>query len=115
MKFLVIVNESPWGTDLALAAYRFVSAAVESRVEVSSVFFREDGVYNALKGENSDPGTPDLADAWGELAKKSATRLLVCSSSWARRATTEHSAGFEISGLAEMMELMLDSDRVVTF
>lgn len=115
MKFLVIVNESPWGSDLALAAWRFVAAAVESRHEVPAVFFREDGVYNALAGENSDAGTPELADAWQQLARGGSSRLLLCSSSWARRMKSSRPANFEVAGLTEMMELMLASDRVVTF
>ena len=110
-----MVNESPWGSDLALAAWRFVSAAVESGREITAVFFREEGVYNAIKGGNSDPGTPCLAEAWQELAGKQGPRLLVCSSSWERRCEDYPNGNFELAGLAEMMELMLDCDRVVTF
>lgn len=115
VKFLVIVNESPWGSDLALAANRFVGAALESGVEVTAVFFREDGVYNALQGENCDAGTPDLTEAWGVLGAQSGTRLLMCSSSRARRFRAQPSSGFIESGLTDMMELMMGCDRVISF
>jgi len=115
VKLLVIVNESPWGSGLSLAAWRFVAAAVKSGVQVSAVFFREDGIYNALAGEAVDAGTPGLADAWTELAASTGVRLMVCSSSRLRRLDVEAAPPFQPSGLTEMIELMLHSDRVVTF
>ena len=115
MKFLVIVNESPWASGLALCASRFVRAANASGHGITAIFFREDGVYNALQGEQSDAGTPDLFNTWLELASTAGTRLLLCSSSRLRRMESNPSNAFAESGLAEMFELMLQSDRVVSF
>lgn len=115
VKFLVIVNESPWASGLAVCASRFVRAALASGHGITAVFFREDGVYNALQGEQSDAGTPDLFNAWLELAATAGTRLLLCSSSRLRRLESNPSKAFEESGLTEMLELMLQSDRVVSF
>lgn len=119
MNCLVIVNESPWGSGLALSAFRFARAAHEHGLEVAAVFFREDGVYNALPGRVSDAGTPDLADAWRDLARQSGARLLVCRSSADRRLrddqSTIFSAPFEVSGLTVMFELVLGCDRTVSF
>ena len=115
MKFLVIVNESPWASGLAICASRFVHAALASGHEITAIFFREDGVYNALQGELSDAGTPDLFNAWLDLASTAGTRLLLCSSSRLRRLESNPSTVFEESGLTEMFELMLQSDRVVSF
>ena len=115
MKLLVVVNESPWQTGLALLAHRFAQQAVRSGASISAVFFREDGVYNALAAEANDAGTPDLEKAWREMAIKADTRLLLCSSSRLRRFKTLPPGPFEETGLTEMVELMLLSDRVVTF
>lgn len=115
MKFLLVVNESPWGSTLSLSAWRFVKAAIDLKIHVSAVFFREDGVYNALPGEAGDAGTPDLVTAWRQLAAEAGVRLLLCSSSRLRRLDREPQSPFETSGLTEFVELMLDSDRVVTF
>ena len=115
MKFLVIVNESPWGSALALTAYRFVEASMEAGVEIAAVFFRGDGVYNAVRGEITDAGTPDLAGAWQQLAADRGMRMLLCSSSRSRRLTTHAGPGFTDSGLAELIELARNCDRVVTF
>lgn len=115
MKCLVIVNESPWGSGLALSAWRFAQAASNHGLRVVAVFFREDGVYNALAGDAVDAGTPDLAAVWCEYAGCSGARLLLCRSSAERRLQTSVEAPFETSGLTVMFELMLDCDRVVTF
>jgi sulfur relay protein TusD/DsrE len=115
VKFLVIVNEGPWASGLALCASRFVRAATASGHEISAIFFREDGVYNVLPGELTDAGTPDLVKTWAELATTGRTRLLLCSSSRLRRLENSPSACFAESGLTEMFELMLQSDRVVSF
>lgn len=115
MKFLVVVTGSPWGSALSLSAWRFVKAAIDSEVRVPAVFFREEGVYNAVPGEAMDAGTPDLAEAWAGLAAATGIRLLLCSSSRLRRLRGEPEGAFQTSGLTELIELMLDSDRVVTF
>ena len=115
MKFLVIVNESPWGSSVALSAWRFVQASLDSGVEIPAVFFRGEGVYNALPGEANDAGTENLAEAWLGLESRAGTRLLLCSSSRTRRLGTLPEGGFAESGLAEMCDLMLTCDRVVSF
>jgi len=115
VKFLVIVNESPWGSTLSLSACRFVNAALDCGVAISAVYFREEGIYNSLPGEAPDAGTPDLCSAWRDLARTAGFPLLVCSSSRLRRLAEPPANGFQSSGLTEMFELVLDSDRVVTF
>jgi sulfur relay protein TusD/DsrE len=115
VKFLVVVTESPWGSALSLSAWAFVKAAIDSKVQISAVFFRDEGVYNAVPGEAVDAGTPDLTVAWTELGAATGIRLLMCSSSRMRRLGGEPAGGFQTSGLTELIELMLDSDRVVTF
>ena len=115
MKFLVIVNESPWGSSVALSAWRFVHACLDSGVEVPAVFFRGEGVYNALSGEANDAGTENLTEAWLGFGARAGTRLLLCSSSRMRRLSAPPNRGFTESGLTEMFDLMLTCDRVVSF
>ncbi len=115
MKFLVIVNESPWASGLALCANRFVHAAIASGHGITAIFFREEGVYNALQGELTEAGTPNLSVRWAELATAANTRLLLCSSSRVRRLEQNPPGSFQDSGLTEMFELMSQSDRVVSF
>ncbi len=116
MKCLIIVNESPWQTPLALCALRFARACQGSELQIAAVFFREDGVYNALAGTLADAGTPELSAAWLEVAARSGARLLLCSASSQRRLPANiDTAGFEQTGLADMLELVHQSERVISF
>ncbi len=116
MKCLIIVNESPWQTALSLSALRFGRACDSAGLQIAAVFFREDGVYNALAGTVADAGTPQLSAAWRELAARSGARLLLCSASSQRRLPAGSDlAGFQQTGLADMLELMQLSDRVISF
>ena len=115
MKILVIVNESPWGSSLGVTALRLTRAMADRGEQISAVFFREDGVYHALPGRTADGGTPCLAEAWQVLAGQGGIPLLLCSSDAQRRLQQAPEGGFREAGLAEMMELMVRSDRVVTF
>jgi sulfur relay protein TusD/DsrE len=115
VKCLIVVNESPCGSGLALSAWRFARAASRHGLKVEAVFFREDGAYNALGGEVADAGTPILAEAWRVYAKESGARLLLCRTSAERRMQGPIAHPFEVSGLTAMFGLMLECDRVVTF
>jgi sulfur relay protein TusD/DsrE len=95
---------------------RFARAAPAAGLQIIAVFFREDGVYNALADTIADAGTPELAAAWQETAANSGIRLLLCSASSQRRLPAgSHAPGFEQTGLAEMLELIQQADRVVSF
>lgn len=113
---MIIVNESPWQTALAACALRFARACESAGLQIVAVFFREDGVYTALAGTVADAGTPELSAAWRELAALSGARLLLCSASSQRRLPAgSETPGFQQTGLADMLELMQQSDRVISF
>jgi tRNA 2-thiouridine synthesizing protein D len=115
MKILLIVNSSPWGSTLAVTALRFAHALLAEEMSVTAVFFRENGVFQALGGRDTDAGTPDLARAWPEFARASGAELLLCRSSARRNLPESPSGAFREAGLAELFELMAASDRVVTW
>ena len=115
MKVLVIVNESPWGATLPVAALRLVRAMTSDGCTIDAVYFRGDGVYNAQAGRATDAGTPDLARTWAELSRKSDFPLLLCTSAATRRFDFVPEGGFREAGLAEIFERMQACDRVVSF
>lgn len=115
MKVLVIVNESPWGSTLPVTALRLVKSLLSGNADVDSIFFRGDGVYNALQGRACDSGTPDLAAEWLALSSSCGCSLLLCSSAASRRLDCAPREGFREAGLAEVMERVLSCDRVVAF
>ena len=115
MKILVVVNESPWGATLPVAALRLARAVVSDDHEIDAVFFRGDGVYNACRGRDTDAGTPDLAREWAAFSEAAGFPLLLCSASASRRLDSAPGDGFREAGLAEALERMAACDRVVTF
>ena len=127
MKVLVIVNSSPWGGSLGATGLRLVRAMLQrgakpgaqqggaGELRVAAVFFREEGVYQAVAGRVSDSGTPALRDAWLELARQHGLPLLLCSAAAQRRLEAAPRDGFRETGLAEVLDLMDGCDRVVTF
>jgi len=115
VKILIIVNESPWGSSLAVTAFRLVRAMLAGNAEIAAVFFRGDGVYHAQPGRAVDSGTPELCDAWRSLAEPSGFPLLVCSSAAQRRMREAPGGAYREAGLAELLEIMVSCDRVVTF
>lgn len=131
MKVLVIVNSSPWGGSLGATGLRLVRAMLQggpkqgpkqgprqdgaSGLRVAAVFFREEGVYQAVAGRVTDSGTPALRDAWLELARQHGLPLLLCSAAAQRRLEGCPRGGFREAGLAEVLDLMNSCDRMVTF
>lgn len=100
---------------MPLVALRLSRAMAADGHEIEAVYFRGDGVYNALPGRAADAGTPDLAVAWSSLAESGGFPLLLCSSAAARRLDSAPGQGFREAGLAELLERMAACDRVVTF
>jgi sulfur relay (sulfurtransferase) complex TusBCD TusD component (DsrE family) len=113
VKVLVIVNQSPWGATLPVVALRLVRAMSSGGVDIDAVYFRGDGVYNALPGRATDAGTPNLAEEWSSLSESAGFALLLCSSASSRRLDCAPGRGFREAGLADVLSRLADCDRVV--
>jgi len=114
VNIMLIVNESPWGGSLGLTALRLARVLLTRGQRLAAVYFREEGVYHALQGE-ADAGTPDLRQAWLDLAREHRVPLLLCSSAVARRFEGTDTKGFRTAGLAEVLELMVSCDHQLSF
>lgn len=115
LNIVLIINESPWGSTLSATAARLASGFADKGFTVQAVFFREDGVYNCVRGTSSDPGAGDLSAAWVALNEQQDTRLMVCQSSAVRRLSDSPEPPFREAGLVEVADLVADCDRVITF
>ena len=117
MKFGILVNEGPFTHQASDSAYRFTEAALEKGHEIFRVFFYHDGVNNANK--LSEPQTDDrnLVKLWSELAEKHNLDLVVCVAAALRRGIKDEllAAGFHISGLGQLIEAGIQSDRLIVF
>ncbi|NQV84364.1 MAG: sulfurtransferase complex subunit TusD [Rhodospirillales bacterium] len=117
MKFGILVNEGPFTHQASDSAYQFASAALKKGHEITRVFFYHDGVNNSTK--LADPPSDDrsLVKLWSEMAEKHGVELIVCVAAAMRRGINDDvlEAGFQISGLGQLIEAGIEADRLVTF
>jgi len=117
MKFGILVNEGPFTHQASDSAYQFVKAAIEKGHKVMRVFFYHDGVNNANKLSEPQSDDRNLVKLWSELAEEHNLDLVVCVAAALRRGIKDDilAPGFRISGLGQLIEAGIVSDRLVTF
>ena len=97
MKFGILVNEGPYTHQAADTAYNFCKSALEAGHEIFRVFFYHDGVNNATR-YTLPRGILDENEA--KRQGKDGDNL---------------APGFRISGLGQLIEAGIQSDRMMVF
>jgi tRNA 2-thiouridine synthesizing protein D len=115
VKIILVVNDSPWGSTLSATAERIARAMVDAGHRLEAVFFREEGVYNAVASMAGHGEAADLAQCWAKLAEQAGTDLMVCQSSSTRRLDSPPAAPFREAGLVEFIDRLAACDRALTF
>ena len=128
MKFTIQVNEGPYQHQASDTAYQFTKAALEKGHEIFRVFFYHDGVNNATRLTTPPQDDRNVVSRWSELAEEHNLDMVVCVAAAQRRgiADAEESKrngkdsdnlapGFRISGLGQLIEGGVQSDRTVVF
>ncbi len=128
MKFGILVNEGPYTHQASDSAYRFTEAALEKGHEVFRVFFYNDGVNNGTRLTVPPQDERNLIKLWSELAQRHQLDLVVCVAAAQRRGILDGdeakrhgkdadniAPGFRISGLGQLIEAGIQSDRLVVF
>jgi len=128
VKFSIQVNEGPYQHQASDTAYQFAKAAIDAGHEVFRVFFYHDGVNNATKLAVPPQDDRDIPKLWSELAKANNLDLVVCIAAAQRRGMMDVDEakrqgfednnlndGFRISGLGQLIEAGIESDRLVVF
>jgi tRNA 2-thiouridine synthesizing protein D len=117
MKFSILVNEGPFTHEASDSAYQFAKAAIAKGHEVPRVFFYYDGVNNANKLSEPQSDDRNLVQLWSDLGKEHDVDLVVCVAAGMRRGIKEETLkeGFRISGLGQLVEAGMGSDRLVMF
>ncbi len=128
MKYTILVNEGPYQHQSADTALQFARAALEKGHEIFRVFFYHDGVNNGTR--LSVPPADDrlIQRSWSELAEKYGLDLVICIAAAQRRGLMDAdeakrqgldanniAPGFRISGLGQLVEGGIQSDRLVVF
>ena len=128
MIFSLLVQESAVGRQSSHAAYRFACALLARGHTLSRVFFFADGVHNSTALNCAASGEADLPALWRQLAAEHGVDLVSCVSSALRRGIVDEREaarhalgaaslrqGFELSGLGQLVEASIRSDRVLDF
>jgi len=128
MKLTIQVNEGPYQHQASDSAYLFTKAALENGHEIFRVFFYHDGVNNGTRLTTPPQDDRNIVQRWSELAAKRNLDLVVCVAAAQRRGivdegeaqrngkdATNIAPGFRISGLGQLVEGGIQSDRLVVF
>jgi tRNA 2-thiouridine synthesizing protein D len=128
MKLAVLVNEGPYQHEASDSAYFFTKAALEAGHEIFRVFFYHDGVNNGTRFTTPPQDDRNVVKRWSDLAEEHNLDLVVCVAAAQRRGIVDEgeqerngkdgnniAPGFRISGLGQLIEAGVQSERLVTF
>jgi tRNA 2-thiouridine synthesizing protein D len=128
VKLSVQINEGPYTHAASDTAYQFTKAALEKGHEIFRVFFYHDGVNNGTRFTTPPQDDRNLVNLWSELAEKHNLDMVVCVAAAQRRGIVDPdeakrngkdgnniAPGFRISGLGQLIEAGIQSDRLVVF
>lgn len=128
MIFSIQINEGPYQHQASDSAYQFAKAALGKGHKIFRVFFYHDGVNNATKLAVPPQDDRDLPKLWSELSKENDLDMVVCIAAAQRRGMMDVdeakrqgfednniAEGFRISGLGQLIEAGIESDRLVVF
>ena len=128
MKFSILINEGPYTHQASDTAYQFAKAVLARGHEIFRIFFYHDGVNNATRLTTPPQDDRNIVNRWSKLAEENKLDLVVCVAAAQRRGivdegeakrngndATNLAPGFRISGLGQLIEAGIQSDRLVTF
>lgn len=128
MKFSIQINEGPYQHQSSDSAYQFTKAALEAGHEIFRVFFYHDGVNNGTMYGVPPQDDRNVQTLWSELAEKYELDLVICVAAAQRRGIMDEdeskrhgkgaaniAPGFRISGLGQLIEAGIQSDRLMVF
>lgn len=130
MKISIQVNEGPYQHQAADTAFQFVKAAIETGHEIFRIFFYHDGVNNASRFTVPPQDDRNVVNNWAGLKNADGSDIdkVVCVAAALRRGLLDETeAGknkvnadnihpaFRISGLGQLIEAGIQSDRLVVF
>ena len=128
MIYSLLVLSSPCSGQGSATAMRFAQAVLNRGHQIHRVFFLDEGTLAGASSMVTPQDESDTANSWAELGTQHRLELILCVSSALKRglldaaeaeryeknAATVHPA-FEISGLGQLVDATLASDRMITF
>ena len=128
MKYTLMINEGPYQHQSSDTALQFARAALVKGHEIFRVFFYHDGVNNGTRLSVPPRDDRQVQQAWSDLAKEHNLDLVICIAAAQRRGLMDAAEskrqgldgdnileGFRISGLGQLIEGGIQSDRTLVF
>ncbi len=128
MKFSLAIYGAPYASQAPDTAYQFAKAALAAGHQIHRLFFYMDGVQNATALATPPQDEVDIPARWSALIRKHEIDAVVCIAAALRRGIiNEEEAsryektaynladGFTLSGLGQLIEAGIESDRLITF
>jgi tRNA 2-thiouridine synthesizing protein D len=128
MKLTIQINEGPYQHQSADTAYHFAKAALDKGHEIFRIFFYHDGVNNGTRLTTPPQDDRNIVTRWSELAQAHDIDMVLCVAAAQRRGivddgeaerngkdATNMAPGFRISGLGQLIEGGVESDRLIVF
>ncbi len=123
-----MVTEGPYTHQASDTAYHFTKAALDQGHEIYRVFFYHDGVNNGTRLTTPPQDDRNIVNRWSELAQEHDLDMVVCVAAAQRRGIVDAdeakrnskdvdniALGFRISGLGQLIEMGIQSDRTLVF
>ena len=128
MKFSLAIYAAPYSSQASATALKFAQTLLADGHELYRVFFYGDGVHNGSQLNQPPQDESNLHLDWQLLAKKHQLDLVVCIAAALRRGILDQGEAkryqkhadnlgepFELSGLGQLVDACVNSDRIITF
>ncbi len=128
MIFSLSIYAAPYTSQASDSAYRFALALLENGHTLHRVFFYQDGVHTASALSTPPQDEIHFTQNWQALAQQHKIDLVVCIAAALKRGLLNQqeasrydkpafnlAKGFEISGLGQLVDAAVMSDRLITF
>jgi tRNA 2-thiouridine synthesizing protein D len=128
MLFSLVVLAAPYSNQSSNTAFEFAKAVLASGHKIHRVFFYGDGIHNASSLSAPPRDERNLPSEWKQLAEREKIDMVVCIAAALRRGLMNEEESkryektgsnlmdnFEISGLGQLLEAAVVSDRIITF
>lgn len=117
MKILIIINDAPYGSEKAYNALRIANQINKDYPENEvTIFLMADGVNCAIPKQNTPNGFYNI-ERMLKLSSNKGTKILLCGSCLDARGLKEITLveGAQISSMPELTNLIINSDKTLTF
>lgn len=128
MIFSLAVYGSPYTYQSSDTAFQFARELLIQGHSIYRIFFYHDGVYNANRLAAPPQDESNISARWSAFAIENNVELIVCVAAALRRGILDDSESkryekdadnigenFSISGLGQLIDAGISSDRLVTF